>query len=149
MNATRVSFNLESTLASVSKAEQAAAEFAAKFGFEADDCGRIAMAVREATINAVLHGNRCDPAKRVAVSFDSTAGTLTVAVRDEGQGLDPATLPDPLAPENLLKPSGRGIFLIRTFMDELRFQSTPSGTEVIMIKFVRGTGRDCSKEDHQ
>jgi len=149
MNATRVSLNLESTLASVGKAEQAAAEFASKLGFQADECGRIAMAVREATINAVLHGNCYDPAKRVTVSFDGTAAAMTIAVRDEGRGCDPATLPDPLAPENLLKPAGRGIFLIRTFMDELRFQSMPSGTEVIMIKFVRGPGRDSSKEDNQ
>ena len=123
MNATRVSYTLESTLASVNKAEQAAGEVAAKSGFDEDDCGRIAMAVREATVNAVLHGNRYDPSKRVTISFESTPETLTVTVRDEGQGLDPAQLPNPLAPENLLKESGRGIFLIRTFMDEIRFRN--------------------------
>ncbi len=140
MNATRVSYTLESTLASVNKAEQAAAEVAARSGFDDDECGRIAMAVREATVNAVLHGNRYDPIKRVTVSFDSTPDALTVAVRDEGLGLDPATLPDPLAPENLLKQSGRGIFLIRTFMDEVRFRILSPGMEVIMIKFVPRSG---------
>ncbi len=85
----------------------------------------------------------------MTVSFDHTPDALTVAVRDEGPGLDPATLPDPLAPENLLKESGRGIFLIRAFMDEIHFQMMSPGTEVIMIKFVRGPGRGGSKEDNQ
>jgi serine/threonine-protein kinase RsbW len=146
MNATRVSYTLESTLASVNKAEQAAADVAARSGFDQDDCGRIAMAVREAAVNAVLHGNRYDLNKRVNVSFETTPDTLTVAVRDEGPGLDPATLPDPLAPENLLKQSGRGIFLIRAFMDEVRFRSLSPGTEITMTKFVRGPGREDEKQ---
>jgi serine/threonine-protein kinase RsbW len=149
MNATRVSYTLESTLASVNKAEQAAAEIASKSGFDEDQGGRIAMAVREAAVNAVLHGNRYDPNKRVTVSFESNPDTLTVTVRDEGSGIDPATLPDPLAPENLLKQSGRGIFLIRAFMDEVHFRSRSPGTEITMIKFVRGPGRDGSKEASQ
>jgi serine/threonine-protein kinase RsbW len=149
MNATRVSYTLESTLASVNKAEQAAAEVAAKSGFDEDDSGRIAMAVREATVNAVLHGNHYDPSKRVTITFESTPDTLTVAVRDEGSGLDPATLPNPVAPENLLKQSGRGIFLIRAFMDEVHFRTISPGTEITMIKFVRGPDRDGNKEANQ
>ncbi len=146
MNATRVSYTLESTLASVNKAEQAVTEVAAKAGFDEDQCGRIAMAVREATVNAVLHGNRYDPAKRVTVCFESIPDSLTITVRDEGPGLDTRMLPDPLAPENLLKQSGRGIFLIRTFMDEIYFRALSPGTEITMIKFVRGPGRDGNKE---
>jgi serine/threonine-protein kinase RsbW len=142
MNATRVSYTLDSTLASVGKAEQAASEMAARSGFDEDDCGRVSLAVREATVNAVLHGNRSDPAKRVTVCFESTPESLTIAVRDQGSGLDPATLPDPLAPENLLKQSGRGIFLIRAFMDEVRILALSPGTEIIMTKFVRGPVRD-------
>ncbi len=149
MNAPRVSYTLESTLASVNKAEQAATEVAAKSGFDEDESGRIAMAVREAAVNAVLHGNRYDPNKRVTVSFESTPAKLTVSVRDEGPGLDPASLPDPLAPENLLKQSGRGIFLIRAFMDEISFRTLSPGTEITMIKFVRGPGRDGNKEANQ
>ena len=147
MNATRVSYTLESTLASVNKAEQAATQVAAKSGFDEDECGRIAMAVREATVNAVLHGNRYDPTKRVTVSFESTPERLTAAVRDEGSGLDPATLPDPLAPENLLRQSGRGIFLIRAFMDEIHFRDVAPGTEITMIKFVRGPVRDGNNKE--
>jgi serine/threonine-protein kinase RsbW len=149
MNATRVSYTLESTLASVNKAEQAAAEIAAKSGFDEDDCGRISMAVREATVNAILHGNRFDPAKRVTLAFQSTPDAVTVAVRDEGAGLDPSTVPDPLAPENLLRESGRGIFLIRAFMDEVHFRDLSPGNEITMIKFVRGSVRDGNKEANQ
>ena len=98
----------------------------------------VGVAVRESVINAVKHGNCNDPGKRVRLEFSllprETAG-VRIAVRDEGCGFDPATLPDPLAPANLLKSSGRGIFLIRNFMDELNFEQTDDGaTEVVMIK---------------
>ncbi|MDR3763765.1 MAG: ATP-binding protein [Acidobacteriota bacterium] len=144
MNATRISYTLDSTLASVNKAEQAATEVATKSGFDEDECGRIGMAVREATVNAVLHGNKYDAGKRVTVSFETTPEAMTVSVRDEGMGLDPTGLPNPLAPENLLKQSGRGIFLIRAFMDEVRFRSLQPGTEIMMIKHVRGHDRGSS-----
>ena len=141
MTSTRVSYALESTLESVNTAEQAALEVAASCGFDQDECGRIGIAVREATVNAILHGNQYDPGKRVTVCFESTPEGLTIAVRDEGPGLDPATLPDPLAPENFLKSSGRGIFLIRAFMDEVRFPDVSSGTEITMTKYLRGAAK--------
>jgi serine/threonine-protein kinase RsbW len=140
MNTTRVSYTLASTLESIHKAEQAAAELSARTGFDAEECGRIAIAVREATANAVMHGNRYDPNKRVTISFERASNALTVVVSDEGPGLDPARLPDPLAPENLLKQSGRGIFLIQSFMDEVRFRNISPGTELTMIKFVLDHG---------
>jgi serine/threonine-protein kinase RsbW len=148
MNATRVSYTLESSLESVNKAEQAARELAVKTGFDEEEVDRIAMSVREATVNAVLHGNQYDPKKRVTVAFEVTPESLTVAIRDEGKGLDPGGIPDPLAPENLLKQSGRGIFLIRAFMDEVRFRSMDPGTEITLIKRVRANesdGKEASK----
>ena len=148
MNATRVSYTLESSLESVNKAEQAARDLAVKAGFDEEEIDRISMAVREATVNAVLHGNQYDPKKRVTVVLEATPESLTVAVRDEGKGLDPVGIPDPLAPENLLKQSGRGIFLIRAFMDEVRFRSMDPGTEITLIKRVRGDdpdGKEASK----
>jgi len=148
MNATRVSYTLESSLESVNKAEQAARDLAVKAGFDEEETDRIAMSVREATVNAVLHGNQYDPKKRVTVAFEVTPESLSVSVRDEGKGLDPGSVPDPLAPENLLKQSGRGIFLIRAFMDEVRFRSMDPGTEITLIKRVRGTdpdGKEASK----
>lgn len=102
----------------------------------------VRIAVRESIINAIKHGNRNDSRKRVHLEFteleeDDGAG-LAICVRDEGAGFDPSTLPDCLAPENLLKCSGRGIFLIRSFMDEFVMQRAPEGgMELRMVKRVQ------------
>jgi serine/threonine-protein kinase RsbW len=109
-------------------------------GLDEDARHWVNVAVRESVINAIKHGNRNDTSKRVHVEFtpltdgDAPHG-IAIRVRDEGPGFDPATLPDPLAPENLLKASGRGIFLIRSFMDEMVVQRAPEGgMEVVMVK---------------
>jgi serine/threonine-protein kinase RsbW len=99
----------------------------------------VGVAVRESVINAIKHGNRNDEQKRVHVEFtplvDETPPGVAIRVRDEGGGFDPSTLPDCCAPENVLKGSGRGIFLIRSFMDELTLQRAPEGgMEVVMVK---------------
>ena len=130
----RLSFTLESSLESVNKVEQVAEEFAIKAGFDEDTVPHIAMAVREAAVNAVIHGNNYDSSKHINVSFETTARALTVHVSDQGPGLDPNSLPDPLAPENILRGSGRGIFLIRAFMDEVHFRQLQPGTEIILTK---------------
>lgn len=142
MNATRISYTLDSTLESVDKAEAAVRAFALKAGFGDEVSDHISLAVREATENAVLHGNKCDPHKHVTVLFEAAPESFTVWVRDEGEGLDIAAIPDPLAPQNLLKESGRGIFLIRAFMDEVRFRNLNPGTEITMIKRVRQATRE-------
>ena len=103
---------------------------------------QIAMAVREAAINAVLHGNAYDPGKKVAMEFEQNGKDLVITIRDQGQGLDISKIPDPLAPENLMKTSGRGIFLIRSFMDEVEFHPSQTGTEVKLIKHVHGPAAD-------
>ncbi len=136
MTGDRVSYTLDSTLDSVNVAEQTAEQFAAQLGFNEDSCQRIAMAVREAAVNAVLHGNAYDPKKKVSVSYETNGDTLVIRVADQGGGLDPTAVPDPLAPENLLKQSGRGIFLIRSFMDEVRFRDLAPGTEVTLVKNI-------------
>ena len=97
------------------------------------------VAVRESVINAITHGNRFDLRKRVHVEFTSLEGVeqpgIAIRVRDEGCGFDPSCLADPLAKENLLKTSGRGILLMRSFMDEMTFQRAPEGgMEVRMVK---------------
>lgn len=144
----RVSYTLDSTLDSVNHAESKAHEIAAKAGFNEDDQYNIAMAVREAAVNAVLHGNRRDPAKKFFVAYETTMETLVITITDQGLGLDPALIPDPLAPENLMKGSGRGIFLIRAFMDEVKFRNADPGMEITLIKHVsRNTAH--SKEETQ
>lgn len=110
-------------------------------GFDDDDRHWVGVAIRESVINAIRHGNASDASKRVSVDFTSletdAVPSLAIRVRDEGEGFNPAELPDPLASDNLLRASGRGIFLIRNFMDELVLERTPDGgMEVFMLKRV-------------
>ncbi len=92
------------------------------------------MAVREAAVNAVLHGNAYDPNKHITASFETTSDSLVIRIADQGPGLDETKIPDPLASENILRGSGRGIFLIRAFMDEVHFRQLHPGTELILTK---------------
>jgi serine/threonine-protein kinase RsbW len=130
----RISFTLDSSLDSVNKIEQTAEQYATRAGFDEDIIPHIAMAVREAAVNAVLHGNAYDPHKHITAAFETTSDDLVIRITDQGPGLDPDTLPDPLAPENILRGSGRGIFLIRAFMDEVHFRQLHPGTELTLIK---------------
>jgi serine/threonine-protein kinase RsbW len=118
-------------------------------GLDDDSIHWLGVAVRESVINAIKHGNALDETKQVHVEFtpldtESVPGLL-VRVRDEGAGFDPASLPDPLAPDNLLKSSGRGIFLMRSFMDRVDLQQAPEGgMEVVMVKRAAASD-DCSR----
>lgn len=128
--------SLHSTMESVSEVEAMAEKLAEASGLDEDERFRIAMAVREAAVNAVLHGNEYDPAKKMTVSMENDGKSLIFKIGDGGKGVDPDTLPDPLAPENLLRGTGRGIFLIRSFMDEVHFRQTNPGTELTMVKHL-------------
>jgi serine/threonine-protein kinase RsbW len=144
----RFSYKLDSTLETVDSAEQTATRIASETGFGEDEVMQIAMAVREAAVNAVLHGNAYDPEKKVELEFERTAKDLVITVRDQGTGMDLSRIPDPLAPENLLKTSGRGIFLIRSFMDVVEIHLSQTGTEIKLIKHVHGTaegGKEASQ----
>src|ERR1700690_4395069 len=138
MPSARVSYPLDSTLETVNNAEETAGRMAAEAGFDDEEIMKISMAVREGAVNAVLHGNAYDPNKKVTLAFERTPDNLVIIIRDQGKGLEASKIPDPLAPENLLKTSGRGIFLIRSFMDEVEIHPSQTGTELKMIKHVRG-----------
>ena len=127
---------LKSTMDSVSEVESIAEKLAGEAGLDEDTCFHVTMAVREAAVNAVLHGNEYDPAKQMTASFENTGVDLVFTITDQGKGLDPETLPDPLAPENLLRGTGRGIFLIRSFMDEVHFRQLHPGTELTLVKHL-------------
>jgi serine/threonine-protein kinase RsbW len=111
-------------------------------GLDEDAVHWVGVAIRESVINAIKHGNRNDQHKRVFVEFETASAPepeLLIRVRDQGEGFDPELVANPLAEENLLKSSGRGIFLIRNFMDDVQVQRAPEGgMEVRMIKRVRG-----------
>jgi serine/threonine-protein kinase RsbW len=125
---------------SVSEVEAAAEKYASEAGLDEDEQFRITMAVREAAVNAVLHGNEYDPAKKITASFENTGDKLVITIADEGRGVDPDSLPDPLAPENLMRGTGRGIFLIRSFMDEVHFRQLHPGTELTLVKHLAPAG---------
>ncbi len=108
-------------------------------GFDDDTLHWISIALRESVANAMKHGNRGDESKRVAVEFIASPvdhpSELVITVRDQGDGFDPEAVADPLAQDNLLKSSGRGIFLMRSFMDEVGLRRVPDGgMEVRMVK---------------
>jgi serine/threonine-protein kinase RsbW len=121
---------------SVSEVEAAADKLAGEAGLDEDARFHVTMAVREAAVNAVLHGNEYDPTKQITVSFENTGKALVFTIADQGRGLDPERLPDPLAPENLLRGTGRGIFLIKSFMDEVHFRQLHPGTELTLVKHL-------------
>jgi serine/threonine-protein kinase RsbW len=128
---------LDSTLDSVDDAEELAVGVARRAGFDEDDLMKIGMAVRESVVNAVVHGNRYSANKKVHFSVARSGQRYTINIADEGEGFEFESLPDPLAPENLMRASGRGIFLIRSFMDEFEMRHRePSGIEITLVKYV-------------
>lgn len=98
----------------------------------------VGMALREALANAIKHGNKLNPEKRVLVEMRIEGGDrLEIEIEDEGEGFDPAQLADPTSPQNLLRSSGRGVFYIRQFMDEVRFEAGErGGTKVYLMKKI-------------
>jgi serine/threonine-protein kinase RsbW len=119
----------------VDEAAAAVAEFMNRLGIAEDVAFGVDMAVREAVTNAVLHGNKLDDAKEVGLKLRNTSEVFEISVHDQGSGFDPNEVPDPTRDENILKTSGRGIFFMRNFMDEVVWSADPKGgTNVRMIK---------------
>src|SRR6266576_1377665 len=111
-------------------------------GLDDDALHWVSVAIRESVINAIKHGNRNDATKHVFVEFETATKAdvpeLAIRIRDEGEGFDPEQVANPLDPENLLKSSGRGIFLIRNFMDDVQLRRAPEGgMEIRMVKKVQ------------
>lgn len=102
-------------------------------GFDETLTEHMTLAIREAAANAIKHGNRQDPDKIAQVTFEIDSETVTIEIRDQGKGFEVEEVPDPLAPENILKGAGRGIFLMRQLMDDVSF-SFDEGTHVTMRK---------------
>lgn len=130
--------SLESTLESVDQAESLVLAMAKRIGFGEDDENSISMAIRESMVNAVAHGNKYNNRKRVQLTIEGHPDRLVVIIADEGDGFDEAAVADPLAAENLLKQSGRGLLLMRAFMDECQHSKRePHGTVVRMVKYFK------------
>ncbi len=131
----RIEVTLETQLDSVGLAEQMSLRIADAAGFDEDDCHKIGMSVREGVINAFHYGNAEQREKKIYVTFELEPEKMVIHVLDQGRGFDLADVPDPLAEENLLKTSGRGIFLMRSFMDEFAVRrGQQGGAELVMAK---------------
>ena len=137
--AKHLEITLETQVESVNLAEEMCLRVAEAAGFGEDDCYRIGMSVREGVINAFHYGNQERPEKKIYLAVDITSEKLIIHVLDEGTGFMLADVPDPLAEENLLSTSGRGIFLMRAFMDEFDvITGRTGGAEIVMSKKLPG-----------
>ena len=137
--AKHLEITLETQVESVNLAEEMCLRVAEAAGFGEDDCYRIGMSVRKGVINAFHYGNQERPEKKIYLALDITSEKLIIHVLDEGTGFMLADVPDPLAEENLLSTSGRGIFLMRAFMDEFDvITGRTGGAEIVMSKKLPG-----------
>ena len=131
----RIQVTLETLLESVDLAESITMRVAEAAGFGEDELHKMGMAVREGVINAYNYGNQQDRRKKILMTLELDPDKMVVRVLDEGKGFELTEVPDPLAEENLLRTSGRGLFLMKAFMDDFTVQSGPNGgAELVMVK---------------
>jgi len=102
-------------------------------GISENKISNLLLCITEAVTNAIIHANKKDITKKVEIRAFVNSEQLEIIVKDEGEGFNPDDIPDPTAPENLLKDHGRGLYLMRIYLDELKYNITPSGTETILI----------------
>ena len=134
---------LASRFENIEVAERALRDLCDEAGCDGDDVYWIVTALREALANAVRHGNRSDPGRKVVVEYSVDGCAVSIRIDDEGTGFDPTTIPDPTEPENLLRPNGRGIFYMQQFMNQVEFSRTPTGgTSVLMVKKLQPTVKE-------
>jgi len=138
----RIEITISSRFENIELVQVIAEHLCENAGVDEDGSHWIGMAVREAVANAIKHGNKLDVRKRVHAQFDLRGPELAIRISDEGEGFDPTKVSDPLNPQNLMKTSGRGIFYMRTFMDEVHYTFEPGGgTSLIMTKnLAKGSG---------
>ncbi len=123
---------IESTPNNLITVEEFVNYFSVELGLDREKINGLLLAVTEATTNAIIHGNKNNKLKMVRIYVFVDEQTVTIKIKDEGKGFDPSIVPDPTDPENLLKDSGRGLYLMRVYMDGLSYNQTPEGTETIL-----------------
>lgn len=139
----RAQLVLASRFENIEVAERALRDLCDRAGCDGDDLYWVVTALREALANAVRHGNRSDPGRNVLVDYSVDGCTVSIRVEDEGEGFDPTAIPDPTEAENLLRPSGRGIFYMQQFMNQVEFsRAATGGTSVLMIKKLQPTTKE-------
>lgn len=146
----RVHLEIGSRLENVELAEIAVESALNQLQLDADSAHWIGIAIREAVSNAIQHGNEMDPDKLVQIDFEVADDEIVIRVRDQGTGFDPDRVPNPLKVDNLLKPDGRGLLLIKEFMDSMDYSFSPArGTELTMRKKIElsHSAADSQEED--
>ena len=147
-DARHIRLKLESNLNAVEATELIVRQLAKERQIPADEIEQLGMAVRECMANAISHGNGYSREKSVYFTIASEPSRLSISILDEGQGFDPDEVPDPLAEGNILRTSGRGLLLMRSFVDEINIgRATGGGTEVVMVKDLPSGPRE--KEEEQ
>lgn len=138
----RIDITISSRFENIELVQVIAEHLCENAGLDEDGSHWIGMAVREAVANAIKHGNKLDARKKVNATFQLSDSELEITIVDQGEGFDPEQVSDPLNPQNLMKTSGRGIFYMRTFMDQIKYSFTPGvGTSLVMVKNLsRGSG---------
>jgi serine/threonine-protein kinase RsbW len=129
----KYSIEIESDPNNLITVEEFVNYFAKDLGVNDERMNGLLLSVTEATTNAIIHGNKCDINKKVYIDVFVENENIIIKVRDEGDGFDPAKVPDPTEPQNLLKDSGRGVYLMRVYMDDLKYNATPEGMETILV----------------
>jgi len=135
----RIEITISSRFENIELVQVIAEHLCENAGVDEDGSHWVGMAVREAVANAIKHGNKLDVRKKVSATFNLHGGELEITVSDEGEGFDPEKVSDPLNPQNLMKTSGRGIFYMKTFMDQIRYSfRADGGTSLVMTKNLAG-----------
>lgn len=130
------SIEITSDLSELARVEQFAEKAFRKAGVSDDEIDDLAIVFTEVVNNAIIHGNQKDKSKKVFIEIRIKNGNVEIRVKDQGNGFNPDTLADPLAPENLMKESGRGIFILKALMDEVDYEFSKKGTTIILKKKI-------------
>lgn len=101
-------------------------------GLDSDQTNSLSLSFSEAASNSILHGNKCDPNKKIKIKVEINSSNLIITIKDEGKGFDIESVPDPTKPENILKDSGRGIHIMKSYLSDLRYNFSSDGTETIL-----------------
>ena len=129
----KYSLEIESDPNNLITVEEFVNYFAKDLGVSDERMNGLLLSVTEATTNAIIHGNKCNLDKKVYINVLVEDKNIIIKVRDEGDGFDPSSIPDPTEPQNLLKDSGRGVYLMKVYMDDLKYNATPNGMETVLV----------------
>ncbi len=131
--AEKIKITIPSRLEELKNIEKLSCKVSKKMRLTEDERNNLSIAITEAVGNAIIHGNKKDPEKKVSITLKLTDDRIVVEVKDQGKGFDPDSLADPRDPKNLLKENGRGIFILKTLMDKVTYSFSPEGTTLTFI----------------